>query len=340
MAETVRVLRSPPRPRDKIEDLSGVMRVAVRVCSKRDGCGVDSYLFVGKGLKAVKLKPEVLKRLASDSGGRGRGDLTRLVEELENELNFEAEQFSSRVDSPVLPGSTIKGNVRARIELSFVEKNGSVRTCLIVASDLPIRPPNVGQEGWRHFRIWSRSLSFKRGYACRYSEEHPAVCLTCDLFGTTGLAGLVEFNDLKMEGGQLVEIEPFENEKLVAAAPGTVFRGSIFFKNLKPEELGLILFGMGLRKSHVGRPVLLGKHKYAKQSKVVMGIVRYELEALSLARFSKRLELAGEVLEPGSTRQGPGLDKLVAVLIDKAKTAFKDELIDVDEVGELDKLNA
>jgi len=105
-------------------------------------------------------------------------------------------------------------------------------------------------------------------------------------------------------------------------------------------ELGLLLYGMGLRNSRIGRPVLFGKAKYRRYPGRVFGIVKYEAVMLELAPFSQPLEVEGARLEPGSKVEGKTLDRLVQTLVATAQAELKGELLDVDEVERLEKLAA
>jgi len=240
--------------------------------------------------------------------------------------------------SPVVPGSSVKGNVRARLELSLVPREGFVSSCLIRASEEPLEPPPRGEEGWRHFRIWSQALSFDRGPSCDFTEGEGEVCLLCDIFGTAGLQGLVAFDDFIGEGVRLKPVDLPVGEKLLAAPPGSAFSGAIAFTNLRAWELGLLLYGMGFRGSRIGKPVLFGKVKYRRYEGYAFGVVRYELVRLELAPFSHPLEVGGLRFKPGS-RVGEGLDDLVRALVGLAKDELGAELLDVDEVSGVEEVN-
>jgi hypothetical protein len=68
--------------------------------------------------------------------------------------------------------------------------------------------------------------------------------------------------------------------------------------------------------------------------------VRYEVAALELAPISQPLEAEALRVQPGSKLEGPALDGVVRALVAKARSAFDGELLDVDEVGELERLHA
>jgi hypothetical protein len=97
---------------------------------------------------------------------------------------------------------------------------------------------------------------------------------------------------------------------------------------------------MGLRRSRLGRPVLLGKMKYRRYPNYVFGVVRYEVPQLELSSFSQSLEIGGLRVESGSRVEGEILDKLVHALVGRAQAELSRELLDVDEVGRLERLEA
>lgn len=338
MLSSVKVLRSEPRRRDQLEGLSGRLEIRLRACSTVLGDPLDSYLHVGTGALRLVVNENWLKMRAATA--RSRRQLEQLVSELSERIRLGYAQFASTAGKLVVPGSSVKGNVRSRLELSFIPKDGSVRCCLIKATEEPLKPPAPGRHGWRHFRIWEQALKFKREQACDYTKgEKEGVCLICDIFGTAGLAGLVEFGDLVGEGAELERVDLPTGEKLEAAKPGSTFAGRVSFRNLKAWELGLLLYGMGLRDSRLGRPVLFGKVKYRRYDRV-FGVVRYEVAALELAPFSQPLEAGGVRAEPCSRVEGEALDGLVQALVGAARAELKDELLDVDEVGELERIGA
>ena len=339
MQSSVRVQRDKPRLRDRLEGLSGRLEVRLRACSRGLGDPVDSYLHVGTGALRLVVDETWLRQRVATAATRQR--LERLVSELSEGIQLDYAQFSLVAGRPVVPGSSVKGNVRSRIELSLAPRGGVVRCCLIRATEEPLQPPPPGEHGWRHFRIWARALEFEREPACEYTEEEEGqVCLCCDLFGTAGLQGLVEFGDLLGERVSIERVSLPTGEKLEAARPGSTFAGRVSFRNLKAWELGLLLYGMGLRDSRTGKPVLLGKVKYRRHPGLVFGVVRYEVAALELAPFSQTLEAEGARVEPGSKVEGELLDRLVRALVEAARSELGEELLDVDEVGELERIAA
>jgi len=317
----VNVLRGPPRNRNIIQNLAG--RIHITLTSQQ-------YLHVGSGgeLKIEKGKiEEILKKIREPN--RLKSEIQRQIQHLST--------FSSVGDILVIPGSTVKGNVRSRLELSFENVNGRVNSCFLKASVLKFEPLE-GTQGWRHYRLWRDRVSEDRGPPCDYTRSE-SVCLICNLFGTNGLRGLVEFSDLTLEhGGKEVLDLPY-NMRLEVVRPGSIFKGVVDFFNVIPEELGLILIGMGLIEKSIGRPVLLGRLKYRKEiGGKRFGRVKYAVDSIELSRYSKPLHIDSSILlEPGQNISGEYLEKIINQLTNLALRKYPDLNI-INEVEALERV--
>ena len=316
----VEVLRGPPRDRGILQNLAG--RMSITLTSLH-------YLHVGSG-KELKIEEskvdEILKRVREPN---------LIKSEIQKQIQY-LSAFSSIGDVLVIPGSTVKGNVRSRLELSFKNVDGKVNSCFLKAGILGSEPPE-GAQGWRHYRLWRDRVIEDRGPPCDYTRSE-SVCLICDLFGTNGLRGLVEFSDLTLErGGKEVLDLPY-NMRLEAVRPGSVFRGFISFFNITPEELGLTLIGMGLIEKRSGRPVLLGRLKYRKETGGrKFGRVTYAVDSLELSRYSKPLHIDSSILlEPGQNVSGERLEKIISQLTNYALRRYPG-LDVIDEVEVLER---
>jgi len=317
----VEVLRKPPRDRSIVQNLAG--RINITLTSLQ-------YLHVGSGeeLKIEESKiSEILKKMREPTSIRS--EIQRQIQ------HFSA--FSSIDDALVIPGSTVKGNVRSRLELSFKNVNGRVDSCFLKASVLKSEPME-GAQGWRHYRLWRDRVIEDRGPPCDYTRSE-SVCLICDLFGTNGLRGLVEFSDLTLEHGGEEVLELPYNMRLEAVTPGSIFRGFVNFFNVMPEELGLVLIGMGLMEKSSGRRVLLGRLKYRKEiSGRKFGRVIYAVDSLELSRYSKPLYIDGSILlEPGQNVSGERLEKIISQLTSYALRKYPGLDI-IDEVEVLERV--
>jgi len=316
----VEVLRGPPRDRSIVQNLAGKMHITLTSLQ---------YLHVGSGeeLKIEESKVcEISKKVREPN---------LVKSEIQRQIQY-LSAFSSVNDSLVIPGSTVKGNVRSRLELSFKSVNGKVDSCFLKASALKSEPLE-GAHGWRHYRLWKDRVAEDRGPPCDYTRSEP-VCLICNLFGTNGLRGLVEFSDLTLEhdGREILDL-PY-NMRLEAARPGSVFKGFINFFNVTPGELGLILIGMGLIEKSRGRPVLLGRLKYRKEvGGKKFGRVVYAVDSIELSRYSKPLHIDSSILlEPSQNVSGERLEKMVSQLTNYALRRYPGLDI-IDEVEALER---
>lgn len=322
---SLRVKRNPPRGRDEYTHLSGRVAFILKTLSKTENEHIDSFLHVGTGFERLWVS-EKIPTLASEIG---KIELQKLAMSRWKEILGEKEYATMATvgNKPVIPGSSIKGNIRARMELSFVPKNGEVRSCFSVAS-------MRRTQSWRHRKIWRGRLDDDRGRPCSYDRERTQVCLLCDIFGAQGLASLVELTDAVGERVQLKQIDGEYDMKLLAAPPGSIFTGEMSFRNLRGSELGLIfLSGMRLDENGRGKPVLLGRLRYKGMlAGKVFGRVKYEVKALTLSRWSNPLR----GLLPGETASGATLRETIQRLIASAEEEFRDELDLVDEVAALE----
>ncbi len=308
----VDVIRDEPRDRNKPDNISGRMEVSIITCNTPT---LQSYLYVGSGkyfIEPVKL---------SLTGHR----FTELVDLLSEKLTFRVSDFVRVGGLPTIPASSVKGNIRGRLELSFRAHKGRVRSCFSRASTHP--PLGIYQ---RHKTIWGDVLNEDRGRPCDLTSMNE-VCLICDLFGTAGLSSLICFEDFVGRKVTLEEIE-IDGTRILAAPPGSEFEGVINFTNLKEEELGLLFLGMGLKESVKGRPLLLGKLKYRGWvGSKLLGRITYVVKALHLSNYSRNIE--GFNLR--SFRDEGELTLLITNLTSATLQRFSDEFKVVDEVAGL-----
>lgn len=318
----VRVIRERPRDRSKLEGLCGVIYATIVSESK-------SYIHIGSSPILFTVNEGLLSKLIKS----GKRDIKSMLQTVDFK---EVMQFNISGGKPIIPGSSVKGNIRSRLELSFRSKNGYVRSCFIRASPPLKHEIPKSKHGWRHFKIWGKVLFEERGPPCDLTRMD-RVCLICDLFGTAGLKSLIDFSDFVCESRAKDVLEELNLEygmKLQAVKPNTKFNGRILFQNLKPAELGLLFFGM-----KIGKSVLLGRLKYRhKVSGRIFGRARYQIDAIEFLRESQGLEVRGLRIKGGDRVEGAELTKLVEELKLLANEEFKGEIIDVDEVAIVERL--
>ncbi|MEM2178319.1 MAG: RAMP superfamily CRISPR-associated protein [Candidatus Methanomethylicaceae archaeon] len=324
---SLKVARDDPRPRDSYTDLCGYLDASIIVDSDK-----LSFLHIGSGKEIFEVNINELKELYSK--------FKRVDESFLNKIKVKKEydKFISTAKNIIIPGSSIKGNIRSRIELSFRGYNGIVKSCFINAGKPITKEPIEGTTGWRHYRIWKEVLSEDRGGPCNFTVMNK-VCLLCDLFGTSGLKSLIDFNDFECVNAKIEYLDlPFDI-KVQAISAGSEFKGRIYFRNLKEYELGLLLLGMGIKDSFEGRRVILGRFKYRSiMNSFKFGRVKYRLNELELSKYSRPLSIDNITLQPNTSIKGDLLNKLCKLLTDFTLKKFENEFRIIDEVKILDEL--
>ena len=327
--QQVRVKREPYRDRRIFNPIEGVLDVEINVCSQRVH-GFDSYLFVGSGEEAVVYPREGLERLLRERRLE-ESALRRYAEQIQ----IGGRAFQGLVDpnagrrTYTILGASVKGNVKARLQLTLQPYGGIAISCLYPAR-VARTPPPQGSHGWRHYRIWEESLQYIRDKPCNVTVDRN-VCVVCDLFGAPGLSSMIEFGTFYMMEGSTTHIGEGP-EKLFAAGPGSRFRGSIRFWGLRLSELGLLLIGMGHWLSGEGyeaKPVLLGSHKYRGLGGRIMGRIVYSVNGL---HTSSRCSGDG-VISPGARYGGAELAGILARALKAAYEEFGPYIRQVDEHG-------
>lgn len=320
----LRVVREKPRDRSSFRDLCGSINVSIIV-------DVNSYLHVGTGKETFKVDVKKLKELYVK---RGIIDASLLKIAL---ATTDYQCFASTSKGIVIPGSSVKGNVRARLELSFHGFQGNVRSCFIKSGI--VRGTPIGASGWRHQKVWSETIFENRGFPCDFTRID-SVCLLCDLFGTFGLKSLIDFSDFI--GSNNVKLEALDlpyGIKVYAAAPGSTFNGRIDFMSLRDYELGLLLLGMGVMDNRIGRSVILGRFKYRSSiGGRKFGRVKYRIDRLTLNKFSSELSIGSLQIMPETAISDEKIDELCKLLVDSSLKRFENEVKMVNEVEALDRL--
>ncbi len=222
------------------------------------------------------------------------------------------EVFSQRIRygetaSTAIPGSTLKGVFRSRLEFSLEPQGGIVDACFAVQG----RSDRGGSD------VHKLIFGFQNCIEGRNQCSDPRFpCVACDMFGMTGkrgsLRGLVEVSDAVLLRGATVA------EEIPVAAGRTarllvvknkegedapVFDGHVRFRNLSPERLGLLFYAMA---HHQDAGLRIGRFHYRDRSssplnfgRMLLGIRRLQfddgrlLEKDELEAFvNKAVELA------------------------------------------------
>ncbi len=292
-----------------------------------------SFLFIGSGRFSLHVDKEIVEKLKYAARMNFKNFLD-IADKVSSRMFFEYKGLVYIGGRLAIPGSSIKGAVRSRLELMFHVFDDVVPACFIVQGHLMKRPPKKGESGWRHHKIW-KDVVFEYRDTCSATGvdyfEDISVCPVCDIFGTSGLSSRVFFDDFYASDNSVVRMVLDHNDKIEAVKENTVFTGSISL-DVNEEELGLLSIGMNLLS---GKPILIGYSKYRVRkredgSAIILGRVAFSPKRLSLTRYSKYGE---KVLEGNE-------------LIDFLKKCEKEALDKwgkwlkiVDEVSILEKIN-
>lgn len=245
---------------------------------------------------------------------------------------------------PCIPGSTLKGAVRARIELGSLgsQAGGSVLAGMLYDSGPLKSLPQPGSHGWRHARIWCESVFEER-------RRHGLSVLE-DLVGVAGkevsLGSRVYFSSAPASSSAGTVILKLDHNEVVEAVPqGTVFDGEVLLANASLEDLGLVLYGLGLDKRYLcnGQArILLGASKYrarkvaerldpqrgawvAVEQNACFGAVEVEVTRVEYAPWSR-------------CKWGVDAHELARTALEKARQAYPELRLCYDEVARRDGL--
>ncbi|GIU72564.1 MAG: hypothetical protein KatS3mg003_2043 [Candidatus Nitrosocaldaceae archaeon] len=171
-----------------------------------------------------------------------------------------------------IPGSTIKGAVRSRVEYKLMPKNSVCYSCYRIEEDFDPR------YAINHMRFWGEKVTIPRGM-CN-AMKHDNVCIICDIFGAPALSSLVNFSDAVMQKG---DIERLSELNVDAIKPNSRFTLEISCLNMDYIRLGLLFLGLELFSNS---PIILGMFKYRFnpklgklfRNKYAIGLLKFELE--------------------------------------------------------------
>jgi len=245
----VKVRRRQPTPRDKL--LPGRFNITVDMESRvPEGC----YLATSSG-GAVTDRESYFSALLSAADRYLKGEINEdYLVRLARSASASAERlergFPRYSDGrPFIPGSSIKGAVRSRIEhmLKPFKAGGDLYSysCYIV------QEAGVVEALDGHVKLWGEEAVYPRE-PCRGF----AACYVCDLFGNPNLASRVLISDAVMSRGRVKMLDDLQVE---AAVPGSRFKLAVSGFNMSLLDLGLLLLGFGVLD---GKGVLMGLYKY------------------------------------------------------------------------------
>lgn len=213
--------------------------------------------------------------------------------------------FARRDGQLVIPGSSLKGAVRSVLEAI------SPSCVKVVARDI--------REGNQIIKPDERRLFDAQGLfrQWRSCDKPNQLCPACRLFGAVRYAGRIHFSEGVLEeqiettvlrigdlwpprkvsqdvlrrkfftsgGMRHTEPEQPRNYRFIEAVPkDSRFTVSLYFENVRPAEMGLVLRSMGLDLGAGGRVVQAFPIKVGGAKPRCLGAVRFEVVALWLVR--------------------------------------------------------
>lgn len=268
----VRVYKKDYTPRNKL--LQGRMNYSLKFTADVDK---KSYLLVARGFIFQQInKSKYIERVNTILSRQDWYDsLNNIVKELESEKkrreNVHVQiSYSKR---PVIPGTTLKGMSRSRLEYKFSPKNiaGSriAYSCYAVQEYSQSVPT-------RHQKFWGIDNAIMREQ-CRFDDKNRKVCIVCDMFGTGSLGSRVSFSNALFPRESLTQ-----NGTMIK--PGSRGELTVLLRNFNETELGLFLLSLEIFS---GSPVIVGFYKYRYNPVVGIksnaqvpyyGLVKFNLE--------------------------------------------------------------
>jgi len=206
---------------------------------------ISDYLHISKDPNPLPKFPKVLNfdKIKEDFLKTGR------LPELGNvELIV---KFMRVGDNVVVPGNTVKGAIRSRLELLF--------DCSCYNSFG--RGSSTGVSS-RYVNIFHPK---DKGSDEFDEDTNMYICPVCNVFGTAGLASRVIFTDLKLTDSTKIGMFSHEGVVYEVVTKNAEFVGSIIMKGLDEDEIGMVLYGMGCRGSSDFKVMLLGRFKYERR---------------------------------------------------------------------------
>jgi len=257
----VNIIRNQYKPRDyiKVGNYNLVIDLDATVPD-------DSYLLI-QGSEIGYVEPsrirETYLKLADElikSTHISRGYLESLFKKFK--VRSRVIQSKSNImlsDRPVIPGSSMKGAVRSRLEYKFNVVNGVSLSCYSVLSgrDIPLTFKR------RHLKYWGREIDVNRNSCSALKGGY--VCIVCDIFGAPGLVSRVYFENFYPENGVKLHDILINRVNFRVIPPGTHFKGKIYCKNFDLKDLALLLLGLEI---FTRSPILIGRFKYRFNPKV------------------------------------------------------------------------
>ncbi|BBG25915.1 RAMP superfamily CRISPR-associated protein [Sulfuracidifex tepidarius] len=174
-------------------------------------------------------------------------------------------KFMQTSQGLVIPGGTVKGLVRSRLELLV--------DCACYSS-LAVRPSRTVS------RVYQSLFKPQRKPFEKFLGDRE-MCFVCDLMGNMGLASRVSFTDLTFESGR-VNLVTEMRSTYETVEKGSKFVGSFTIRNYDDADLGAILFALGIGRGN--GVVLMGRFKFSDPS---WGRVKFSIPDVDSGKYLK-----------------------------------------------------
>lgn len=321
----LRVRRTEPTPMDRINNKLVSTQVDFQLETK-------TPLFIWGGYGRGDPKP-IIEKLYSSRFPSDRLKLERFLIQLVYEhkeaiakpgrmiRGVPKEFYSIGPHDIAIPGSSIKGSVRSRLEHLFKAQGNSVGCCYCIPKGSRTRPSKYYQS------LYSPTQRSR----CELTDDDVRVCVVCNIFGALGLASHVRFSDAIPEGKLKIEEftvhpsrhRPFQTP-IKAVAQDSCFQFDMYCQNLKTEEIGLVFMAMRL---HESKPILMGSYKYVSKqtNKGMRRFGEVVIKPLNVQIFKVDRGLV--------VSQKQDAAAFVSNCIESAKKKFGNELRTLDEVA-------
>ncbi|MCD6483680.1 MAG: hypothetical protein J7L47_01055 [Candidatus Odinarchaeota archaeon] len=239
----------------------------------------NSFLHIGSGI--VKLDPPLT---ADEKRKLEKGNL-QVIQHLISRSRMVEDIARQNDKTPIIPGSSLKGALRARLELLLTD----LYSCFIITGKPHGKPSRKYQSLYRPLTrrrirdVEVDLLDEERNEISSRDREYfrKKVCIVCDMFGrgndsvkksflkpfikikVPALMSKLQFSDaILVTEPKITKKEMYGVPHYVVVGPAS-FSAKIVAYNIHKVELALILFGLTYK--YKGEPLLLGRYKYYRR---------------------------------------------------------------------------
>lgn len=239
----------------------------------------NSYLFISEAPIKINNIVQIIENGIRNIKSKPSLDLNS-IDAMVDQIKVQKGQnidFTKLDNKYIIPGSSLKGAIRSRIEYKFKVNNGKIKSCYRVEGDF------FQSKASNHIKFWGGDVTRSRGIPCDASRDDK-VCITCDMFGAPSLTSLISIDDAYLEKGSSVRLPQLGNIEVIE--PNSKFSTTIICRNFDYTRLGLLFLGMEIFSAS---PILLGMYKYRFNpvigktyfnNRYVFGWIRFELDEL------------------------------------------------------------